>query len=154
MLNFSKLAALAKMTHQAAPPATVAAPDQSDADKLSRRAALRRIGMTGGLSVLGLLTIDDLARLSANKLAQAELTRGLAADLRSAGVAFADHYPSSPPAGPFPSPGAVDPYPECNGNCSCIGQNTYNDCINQGRHPLICQNDQAKAQKECDDKEL
>ena len=129
MLNFSKLAALAKAIPQAAPPATVAAPDQRDADKLSRRAALRRIGMTGGLSVLGLLTIDDLARLSADKLAQTELTRGLAADLRSVGVAFADHYPSNPPAGPFPSPGAVDPYPECNGDCSCICDATYRDCI-------------------------
>ena len=114
------------------------------ADKLSRRAALRRIGMTGGLSVLGLLTIDDLARLSAGKLAQTELTRGLAADLRSAGVAFADVYgPLGPaPRDPGPRGEPLDPYPECNGNCDCICHDGgYVDCRNARPAPAGCDPD-------------
>ena len=124
------------------------------ADKLSRRAALRRIGMTGGLSVLGLLTIDDLARLSADKLAQTELTRGLAADLRNAGVAFADVYGPLGPAPRDPGPGGApfDPYPECNGNCQCMGNAAYEYCINQGKHPLYCQNVQTQVTQDCEAK--
>ena len=88
MINISKLAAAARAT--AKPKTVPASPDLLDQEKLTRRAALRRIGMTSGIAVLGLLTIDDLARVSAKKLEQHELTRGIAKDFKSAGVAFAD----------------------------------------------------------------
>ncbi len=87
MINLSKLAAVAR-----AKPKTKVAPTSSanaDQEKLSRRAALRRIGMTGGIAVLGLLTIDDLARVAAKKLDQNALTHGIAKDFKNAGVAFA-----------------------------------------------------------------
>jgi len=88
MINFSKLAALAKAT-----PSELAQSTSADAlaqEKLTRRAALRRIGMTGAMTVLGVLSIDELARVAAKKLDEHEMTRGLAKDFRDAGVAFAD----------------------------------------------------------------
>lgn len=88
MINLHTLASLVKVKPA---PKAVEPPIEKIADeKLSRRAALRRIGMIGGMAVLGTLSIDDLARVSAKKLEQNELTRGIAKDFRSAGVAFAD----------------------------------------------------------------
>ena len=88
MLKFSKLAAIAKATTRTEMASTPAL-DKLNEEKLSRRAALRRIGMTSGIAVLGLLTVDDLARVAAKKLEQNELTRGIAQDFKSAGIAFA-----------------------------------------------------------------
>jgi len=62
---------------------------------MTRRAALRRLGMTGAMTVLGVLSIDDLARVAAKKLDEHEMTRGLAKDFKDAGIAFADTLPSS-----------------------------------------------------------
>jgi hypothetical protein len=65
-----------------------------EAGKMSRRAALRKAGVTSLLSVVGLVSADDLARLVIDKLrenaALRDMTNGIAADLRRAGVAFAD----------------------------------------------------------------
>lgn len=93
MINLRILSSLAKA--KPAPEAMNSSlAENLDAEKLTRRAALRRIGMIGGLAVVGTLSIDDLARVSAKKLQQNELTRGignsLAQDFRKSGVAFAD----------------------------------------------------------------
>lgn len=87
MINFSKLAALAKATPKELAQSTSA--DALAQEKLTRRAALRRIGMTGAMTVIGVMSIDDLARVSAKKLEQNELTRGIAQDFKNAGIAFA-----------------------------------------------------------------
>ncbi len=67
---------------------------RAEQEKMTRRAALRRIGMAGGMAILGTLTIDDLARVSAKKLQENEVTRGigesLAKEFKDAGVAIAD----------------------------------------------------------------
>lgn len=45
--------------------------------------------MTGAMTVIGVMSIDDLARVAAKKLEQNELTRGIAQDFKNAGIAFA-----------------------------------------------------------------
>lgn len=94
MINLRILKAAAK-----AKPTPALAPEAEPSEKMTRRAALRRLGMMGGMTVLGALTIDKLARISAQKLGQYELTSGLAKDFKNAGVAFADVL-----GGPSPSP--------------------------------------------------
>ena len=89
MINFSKLAAVAKTISKPVPMPEVAA-DQLAQEKMTRRAALRKFGMVGGMAALSLLTIDDLARVSAKKLEEHEMTKGLAKDFKNAGVAMAD----------------------------------------------------------------
>lgn len=67
-------------------------------ERMNRREALRRLGIAAGTAVFSLVTIDDLARLSADKLKEHQVTRGigekLAVEFRNAGVAFAIPYPS------------------------------------------------------------
>lgn len=87
MINLRTLASLVKA--KTAPKVVTSSVEELDAEKLTRRAALRRIGMAGGMAVLGVLSIDDLARVSAKKLEQHELTRGIAEEFKNAGVAFA-----------------------------------------------------------------
>jgi len=94
MINLSKLAALAKATPKELAQSTSA--DALAQEKLTRRAALRRIGMTGSMTVLGVLSIDELARVAAKKLDEHEMTRGLAKDFKDAGVAMAAPVPPSP----------------------------------------------------------
>lgn len=88
MINLSKLAALAKATPKELAQSTSA--DALAQEKLTRRAALRRIGMTGAMTVLGVLSVDELARVAARKLDEHEMTRGLAKDFKYAGVAMAE----------------------------------------------------------------
>lgn len=88
MINISKLAAAAKATPKIET-ALDSSADKAAQEKMSRRAALRRIGMTGAMAVIGVMSIDDLARVSAKKLEEHEMTRGLAKDFKNAGVVFA-----------------------------------------------------------------
>lgn len=135
MINLRTLASLAK-----AKPASEAAKspltEKLDAERLSRRAALRRIGMVSGMAVLGTLTIDDLARVSAKKLQQNELTRGigdsLAKDFRNAGVAFADTVGTSPSQ--HCNDNAVSWGNTCRQSCSVqypLGTPQYLACVSQ-----------------------
>ena len=61
--------------------------------RLSRRSALRKLGMTGGMALFSLLAVDYLARLAVKKLAQHQETKALANslahDFKDMGVAFA-----------------------------------------------------------------
>lgn len=141
MINLNKLAAIAKAT-----PKTEVNPASSlgklNEEKLSRRAALRRIGMTGGIAVLGLLTVDDLARVAAKKLEQNELTRGIAKDFKSAGVAFAgpsvrsicemgcdnQHTGDVADCGPAPSPLNIVAA-AAHGYCILMAWKARNDCL-------------------------
>ena len=139
MINLSKLAAIARAKPKAVPVAS----ENQDQEKLSRRAALRRIGMTSGIAFVGLLTIDDLARVASRKLEQNELTRGIAKDFKSAGVAFATSGLPSPSVldlGVLPTIGLADCvtranvwYNACRGICDIRYPNhlstSYIDCM-------------------------
>ena len=90
-------------------------------ERMTRRQALRKIGLTMGMATFAMLSVDDLARFSAKKLQENEVSKGigdtLAQEFRSAGVAFADpYYPSGPyyppnPSGPPPNPSGPPPNP-------------------------------------------
>lgn len=66
---------------------------QFEKERMTRRAALRKIGIMSGVAAVALLSTDDLARMAANQLQQHGETKAigdkLAKDFRSAGVAFA-----------------------------------------------------------------
>jgi hypothetical protein len=57
---------------------------------LSRRAALKRIGLTTGIAALALFKVDDLTRLVAKKIQENQICNDLANELASSGIAFAD----------------------------------------------------------------
>jgi len=63
-------------------------------ERMSRRQALRKMGILSGVAVLALVSVDDLARLAAKQLAahsgDSEVAGSVAKSLKSAGVAFAD----------------------------------------------------------------
>lgn len=100
-----------------------AARKRFEQERLTRRKALRKLGMVSGIAAVGLLSIDDLARLSASKLkeykATAEIGDSLAREFHSAGVAFATGVSSA--SHPEPSP----PVPPCNSVCDA----QYDACI-------------------------
>lgn len=87
--------------------------ERFEQERMTRRAALRRIGMTSGLVVFSLLTVDDLARLAAEKLkdnkATEQIGTSLAKEFQGAGVAFATTIGNG-----SESSGGVPP---CNNNC-------------------------------------
>lgn len=70
-----------------------AAPTEFESACMTRRQALRRIGLTTGIALFTLTSADDLARMAVAKLKTHHETRGIAdkvaRELRSAGVAFA-----------------------------------------------------------------
>ncbi len=67
-------------------------------ERMSRRQALRKMGILSGMAVLSLLTVDDLARMAAKQLSanagDSEVAGEVAKSLRGAGVAYAD--PNNP----------------------------------------------------------
>lgn len=70
-----------------------AARDKFEQEKMSRRAALRKIGLTSGMALFGMFAVDDFARLALRGLQQHKETQAVAEtvaqELRSSGVAFA-----------------------------------------------------------------
>lgn len=74
-----------------------AARKRFEQQKMTRRQALRKMGVMSATAVIGILSIDDLARLSAERLKQHGATRALgesvAHEFKDAGVAFADTMP-------------------------------------------------------------
>ncbi len=78
-------------------------------ERMTRRAALRKMGVTSTLSVLTLFSVDDLARMVGKAMQQRardnRVAETVARELRQAGVAMAGA-PSHDPCG-------------CNGDCTC-----------------------------------
>jgi hypothetical protein len=103
--------------------------EQFEKEKLTRRSALRKAGVTSLLSVFSLVAADDVARLVLAKLQDNALTHGiadgLARDFRSAGVALADttNYCDGVIQAPCyddgPCPGGVGPCKDCNSSVDC-----------------------------------
>jgi len=65
-----------------------------EAEKLTRRAALKKFGITIGMAVFGMFAADDLARMVIKKMEETEATRQIAEtvahEFKNAGIAFAD----------------------------------------------------------------
>ena len=74
-------------------------------ERMSRRQALRKMGVMSGAAVLSLLTVDDLARLASKQLASSggdsELATSVAKSLRSAGVVMANPNTTTDPNSPY-----------------------------------------------------
>lgn len=70
-----------------------AAREQLEREKMTRRAALRKLGLTTGMSIFGLFAVDDLARMVISKMQEHEATKkiaeGLAHEFKDAGAVFA-----------------------------------------------------------------
>ena len=68
-----------------------------EAEKMTRRAALRKLGITSGMAFFSLFAVDDLARMAIKKMRQDEATRGIAEtvarEFKDSGIAFADDPP-------------------------------------------------------------
>ena len=66
---------------------------QFEQDKLNRRAALRKIGLTTGMALFAMFGTDDLARLAARKLERYKhdsvIADAVAKDFKNIGIAFA-----------------------------------------------------------------
>lgn len=60
-----------------------------ESGRITRRAALKRLGITAGMAVFSLLTVDDLARIAAKKLKDERMCDSLANEFKDAGVAVA-----------------------------------------------------------------
>ena len=109
---------------------------QLENERMTRRQALRSIGVMTGVAVLGLVSADDLARLAASALKSNAVTKeigdGIARDFRDAGVAFAD-----PPAGPYDPP--IN-YLSEDVQRSCVGLNPNNASTSDGRNCQQCAN--------------
>lgn len=82
-------------------------------ERMSRRQALRKMGILSGVAVLALVSVDDLARLASKQLAtnagNLEVAGAVAKGLRNAGVAFAD---PNTPADPY-APSLTDCQERC-----------------------------------------
>ena len=64
-----------------------------EAEKMTRRAALRKLGITSGMAFFSLFAVDDLARMAIKKMRQNEATRDIAEtvarEFQNSGIAFA-----------------------------------------------------------------
>lgn len=67
--------------------------EQFEQERVTRRAMLRRLGLTAGASLFGLMAADDIVRAALTRMQQTEALRGVAntvaVEFRNAGVAFA-----------------------------------------------------------------
>lgn len=84
--------------------------------RLSRRAALRKIGITSGMALFGMFAVDDLARVAIKKMEQHKETRQIAEtvakEFKTSGIVFADTVSCT----------------ECNTTCTPDADNDCVDC--------------------------
>ena len=68
--------------------------EQLEADKMTRRAALKKMGLTTGFALFGMFAVDDLARMTMTRLQQMhlhnEVVSTVAKEFKNVGVAFAN----------------------------------------------------------------
>ncbi len=111
--------------------------------RLSRRAALRKIGMTSGMAFFGLFAVDDLARMAIRQMEQHKETRQIAEtvakELKDSSIAVASPAPSnngnpcvpgvpSYPQGPL-SNQHIGQDCKSNPNYFCAGATTFEACV-------------------------
>ncbi len=108
--------------------ATLAAErEKLEADKMTRRSALRKMGLTSG-AVFGMFfAVDDLARLAIKKLEEHRVTReianAVAHDFRNVGIAFA-----GPSGGQLACSGCVAEKYTQYSRCSSTNSNCQGNC--------------------------
>lgn len=116
--------------------------EQFEQDKLTRRAALRKLGFGAGLSAFALLGVDDLARMVGRELEKRAGDNAVAGEVarefQKAGVASASPDPSG------------DPCQDCWNHFVC--QIAYCDCFGDPNNNLTPCKQQANSDfKHCTD---
>ena len=111
--------------------------------RLSRRAALRKMGLTTGMALFGIFAVDDLARVAIKKMEEQkqlhEVGETVAKEFKNSGIAFADATGSSI--------AACDYYndPACWNSCHTLHTDdedctkSYAGCLQQGYPTADCQ---------------
>ena len=101
------------------------AQDKFERERLSRRQALKRFGMTSAMATFALFSVDDLARMVGKAMQQRagdnKVAEQVAKEFQQSGMAFAKP-PNRPP---LPSGCSGDQV----GNW-CLGYSTTQDCVN------------------------
>lgn len=107
---------------------TETAREKFEQGRLSRRAALRKMGITTGMAFFGMFAVDDLARMAIKQMEQHKETRQVAEtvakEFKNSGIAF---------AGPSGSSGAPDP--DCKGCCSKSDATLCQKCCDDATAP-------------------
>ena len=110
-------------------------------EKLTRRAALKKFGITTGMSVFCMFGADDLARIVIKKMEEHEQTRQIAEtvahEFKNAGIAFADS--------------SSDPCSNSTSTVNCEGCNDshYQTCLSK-KSAAVCYNRSVACEAHCD----
>lgn len=130
-----------------------------EAEKMTRRAALRKLGITSGMAFFSLFAVDDLARMAIKKMRQDEATRGIAEtvarEFNDSGIALAQTRPCGDPNCNQCSDGCLTwncscpPIPEggsCQqcltnacGRCFGVGSIAASQCVTRNGSRMACQ---------------
>jgi hypothetical protein len=110
-----------------------------EAAQLTRRAALAKFGLRSVAAVLGVLTIDDLARKVGQQMERQagnnQVASAVAKEFQAAGIAFADDTGASDnPCGPFTGK-------DCSGCCNSFKIQTLTCCTNYNTDAANCLRD-------------
>ncbi len=109
--------------------------DKMEQERLTRRAALRKMGYTSGIALFSLFAVDDLARMAITQMEQHKETRQIAEtiaeEFKNAGIAIADSNSSNGPCYPAGTLGGNNIGKDCasDPNFFCNGCTTFDCCI-------------------------
>lgn len=86
--------------------------ERVERERLTRRAALRKMGYTSGIALFSMFAVDDLARMAMKQMEQHKETRQIAEtiaeEFKNAGIAFASPQSSGPcGSSPYYPPGTL-----------------------------------------------
>lgn len=119
--------------------------DKVEQERLTRRAALRKMGYTSGIALFSLFAVDDLARMAIQKMEQHKETRQIAEtvakEFKNAGIALAG--PNS-----YNDPCAGSTQQDCQG-CNGNRQNTCDSKAVTVAETNACNSAATKALQAC-----
>ena len=114
--------------------------DKVEQERLTRRAALRKMGYTSGIALFSMFAVDDLARMAIQKMEQHKETQQIAEtvakEFESSGIALAN-FTSSVPCGYNTFPGCWNCCHKYNTDMNALEANMSN-CAQQGHSYAYC----------------
>ena len=134
-----------------------------ESERMTRRAALRKLGINSGMAFFALFAVDDLAHMAIKKMRQDEAARGIAEtvarEFKDSGIALAQTRPCGDPncgqcdsgcmiwnctCPPIPEGGScLDCITAACGRCFGVGTTASSNCINQRTTSTMCQSKDA-----------
>lgn len=101
------------------------AQERFERERLARRRALKKIGLTSAMATFALFSVDDLARIVGKAMREQagnnQVALQIAQEFQAAGIAFAGTSPGSPSGGPCVLPDG------CDCQCQAERQKTADD---------------------------